>query len=273
VAGRVVRISLAPVKALGLVHPEAVDLTASGVAGDRRFWLVDADGRLVNGKVHPRLMQVRPAWDEETRRLALRFPSGAVVEGVVEPADRVDAVLYGVPHPSRRVPGPWQDALREFAGAPLTLLWAERGAVDRGSGRGWMSLVSRASLERLREEAGERRAVDGRRFRMLFEIDGVEAHEEDGWIGGRVQVGEAVVRPLGDVGRCVVTKCDPDSGVSDLDTLGALARYRREGRTEPLPLGIYGDVAVPGRVCVGDAVRPPAAELAGQPPGVIRPVS
>jgi MOSC domain-containing protein len=259
VAGRVVRISIAPVKALGLVHPEAVDLTARGVAGDRRFWLVSADGRLVNGKVHPRLMQVRPAWDEATRRLALRFPDGTAVEGVVEPGDRVDAELYGVPHPSRRVPGGWQDALSEFAGAPLTLLWAERGAVDRGSGRGWMSIVSRASLERLREEAGEQRQVDGRRFRMLFEIDGVEAHEEDGWIGGRVQVGGAVVAPLGDVGRCAVTKCDPDSGVSDLDTLGVLARYRREGRTEPLPLGVYGDVAVPGRVCVGDAVHPQAA--------------
>jgi hypothetical protein len=87
---------------------------------------------------------------------------------------------------------------------------------------------------------------------MLFEIDGVGAHEEDEWIGGRVQVGDAVIEPVGDVGRCVVTKCDPDTGVSDLDTLGALGRYRREGRTEPLPMGVYCDVLVPGRVRMGD---------------------
>jgi MOSC domain-containing protein len=259
-AGSVVRISIAPVKGLGLVHPAAVELTRRGVAGDRRFWLTTADGRLANGKPYPRLMQVRPEWDEDTRRLALRFPGGDVVSGVVEPGDPVQAVLWGEPHPSRRVAGPWQGALSEFIGVQLTLLWSEGGAVDRGTDRaGWMSIISRASLERLREMAGTSREVDGRRFRMLFEIDGVDAHQEDTWIGGRVAVGGAVVAPLGDVGRCAVTKCDPDTGASDLDTLGALAGYRREGRVEPLPFGVWGDVLVPGRVAVGDPVRPAVA--------------
>jgi uncharacterized protein YcbX len=255
VTARVVRISIAPVKALGLVHPEEVELGHAGVRGDRRFWLLTAEGRLVNGKIRPQLMQIRPAWDEETRRLALRFPDGQVVDGVVEPGDRVEATLYGDPHPSRSVPGPWQEAISELAGEPLTLLWSEGGAVDRGAGAaGWATIVSRASLERLRREAGADGPVDGRRFRMLFEIDGVAAHEEDGWLGGRVRVGEAVVAPVGDVGRCVVTSCDPDTGTSDLDTLGALARYRRTGQTEPLPFGVYADIAMPGRVRVGDPV-------------------
>ena len=48
--------------------------------------------------------------------------------------------------------------------------------------------------------------------------------------------------------------------MSDFDTLKLLAGYRREGVTEPLPFGVYCDVAVPGRVRVGDAVRP--AQLA-----------
>jgi len=255
VNGRVVRISIAPVKALGLVHPDEVELGMAGVRGDRRFWLVNEAGRLINGKTCPQLMQIRPAWDEDTRRLVLRYPDGAMVEGVVEPGPPVGAVLYGDPHPSLSVPGPWQEAISEFAGAPLTLLWSEGGAVDRGAGAGgWASIVSRASLERLRQEAGTAGPVDGRRFRMLFEIDDVSAHEEDGWIGGQVRVGEAVVAPVGDVGRCVTTTCDPDTGTSDLDTLGALARYRRTGRTEPLPLGVYCDVAVAGRVRVGDPV-------------------
>jgi uncharacterized protein YcbX len=90
---------------------------------------------------------------------------------------------------------------------------------------------------------------------MLFEIDGVEAHEEDGWLGKQVGIGDAVVVPLGDVGRCVITTCDPDTAVSDLDTLKVLAGYRREGAVEPLPFGVYCDVAVPGRVRVGDPVR------------------
>jgi uncharacterized protein YcbX len=253
VEGRVVRISIAPVKSLALTHPEEIELGAAGVAGDRRFWLVGDDGRLVNGKTHAALVRVRPDWDETTRRLALRFPDGEVVEGVVEPGETVAATLYGLHHRSRRVPGPWQEALSRFAGEPLTLLWSESGAVDRGVRGGAISLVSRASLERLRAEAGVD-AVDGRRFRMLLEIDGVGEHEEDAWIGRRVQVGDTVVVPTGDVGRCVVTTRDPDTGVVDLDTLGVLARYRREGLTEQLPMGVHGGVVVPGRVRVGDPV-------------------
>jgi uncharacterized protein YcbX len=254
VDARVKRISIAPVKALGLVHPEAVELGCSGVVGDRRLWLVTPGGRLVNGKTHPRLMQVRPVWDERTRRLALRFPSGELVDGIVEPGEPVEARLYGEAHPARAVPGQFEDALSAFAGEPLRLLWSEGGAVDRGGIRGWATLVSQASLEQLRQAAGAERPVDGRRFRMLLEIAGVGSHEEDAWIGARVRVGEAVLEPVGDVGRCVVTTCDPDTGVSDLDTLGALAGYRRNGRNEPLPLGVYCAVAEPGRVRVGDPV-------------------
>jgi uncharacterized protein YcbX len=261
--GRVARICIAPVKSLHVVSPDEVELTHAGVAGDRRFWLVDGNRRLVNGKGHPELMRVHPEWDEDSRRLALTFPDGSVVEGVVEPGEPFAAELYRTPHPSRLVPGPWQAALSEFAGEPLTLLWSERGAQDRGSDRGgWATLISRGSLEQLGAEAGAGEPVDGRRFRMLFEIDGVEPHEEDTWLGTRVAIGDAVVVPLGDVGRCVVTTCDPDTAVSDLDTLKALAGYRREGVREPLPFGVYCDVAVPGRVRVGDAVRP--AQLAVQ---------
>jgi len=255
--GRVARISIAPVKALHLVNPDSVELGTAGVAGDRRFWLVDGDGRLVNGKRYPQLMRVQPEWDEDSRRLALTFPDGSVVEGEVEPGETFEASLYRTPHPSRTVPGPWQAALSEFVREPLTLLWSEGGAQDRGNDRGgWASLISRGSLERLRAEAGAAEPVDGRRFRMLFEIDGVEPHEEDGWLGNRVEIGEAVVVPVGDVGRCAVTTCDPDTAVSDFDTLKLLAGYRPDGVTEPLPFGVYCNVAVPGRVRVGDAVRP-----------------
>jgi hypothetical protein len=244
------------VKALALVHPEEVEVDFAGVAGDRRFWIVDGDGRLANDKAIPQLLLVRAEWDEATRRLALVFPDGERVEGTVEPGRPVEATMYDQPHPSRAVPGPWQQALSEYAGQPLTLLWSERGAVDRGVGGGAATLVSRASLERMREEAGAAEPIDGRRFRMLFEIDGVGPHVEDEWIGNRVEVGDAVIAFTGDVGRCVVTKTNPETAAIDFDTLGTLAGYRREGRTEPLPFGVHGAVVQPGRVRVGDPVSP-----------------
>ena len=253
---RVVRISIAPVKALGLVHPDEVALGINGVVGDRRFWLRDASGRLFNAKREGRLLRVRPDWDESSRRLAFVFPDGLRVDGVVELGEEVDAVMYGTPRPSRRVVGPWQDAISEFVGRPLELLWSNDGGVDRLMDGGTVSLVSTGSLERLREEMGVAAPVDGRRFRMLFELDGVGPHEEDAWIGRRVQIGSAEVVVNGDVGRCVVTSRDPDTGVADLPTLATLAAYRREGRDEPLPFGVKGTVRTPGRVRVGDRAAP-----------------
>ena len=252
----VARLSVAPVKSLGLVHPEAIDLTADGVPGNRRFWLVDADGRLFNGKRNGPMVGIRPEWDEASRLLALTFPGGTRVEATVSLGERVDAIMYGHPHPSRRVLGPWEEAISDFVGLPLSLLWADDHAVDRGYRGGTISLVSRGSLERLAEEGGADSPLDGRRFRMLFEIDGVTAHEEDEWLGTQVRVGDATIQLNGDVGRCVVTTRDPELGVSDFDTLGTLARYRPDGRDEALPFGVYGTVAVPGRVGVGDPVQP-----------------
>ena len=254
--GRVVRISIAPVKSLGLVHPDEVDLDRHGVRGNRRFWLLDETGRLFNGKLGGPLVQIRPDWDEATRSLALTFPDGSRVEGTVELGDPVDAAMWEARPPSRRVLGPWEDAISGFVGRRLTLLWAEPHAVDRGYRGGTISLVSRASLARLGAEAGASGPVDGRRFRMLFEIDGVAPHAEDEWLGTHVRVGDATIVLNGDVGRCVVTTQDPDTGISNFDTLGVLARYRRDGRSERLVFGVYGSVAVPGRVRVGDVVAP-----------------
>jgi uncharacterized protein YcbX len=248
------------VKALHLVTLDEVEVGPAGVAGDRRFWLVDGDGRLANNKKRPQLLRVRPTWDEATRRLVLSFPDGSQVDGIVEPGEPVEAEMYGEPHPSRAVPGPWQDALSDYAEEPLTLLWSESGAVDRGIRGGAVTLISQGSLERLREKAGVPEAVDGRRFRMLFEIEGVDPHAEDEWFGRRVEIGEAVVAFVGDVGRCVVTKTNPDTGERDLETLDTLAAYRRDGRTEPLPFGMHGAVVQPGRVRVGDRVRPVVRE-------------
>lgn len=262
---RVTRISIAPVKSLGLVHPEEIEIGAHGVVGNRRFWLVDEDGRLFNNKRCGPLVRIRPEWDETTRMLALTLPDGTRVEGPVELGEPVDAEMYRHPHPSRRVVGPWQDAISEVAGEPLTLLWADDHATDRGYRGGDISLVSQASLERVANEGGGDAPLDGRRFRMLLEIDGVGAHAEDEWLGTQVQVGDAVLVLNGDIGRCVVTSHDPDTGVTDFDTLGTLARYRREGRSEPLPLGVYGAVAVPGRVRVGDPVVPLQGSLPVDP--------
>ena len=95
---------------------------------------------------------------------------------------------------------------------------------------------------------------------MLFEIDRVAAARR-----GRVdrprgsRVGDATVRFNGDVGRCVVTSREPETGAIDLPTLAALVRYRPKGRTEPLPFGIYGSWSYPaGCAWATQCLRRPA---------------
>jgi uncharacterized protein YcbX len=151
--------------------------------------------------------------------------------------------------------GPWSDALSELAGKPLRLVEPTTSGVDRGR-NGAATLLGTASLGALGEVLDVQR-VDGRRFRMNFGVDGLEPHEEDSWIGRRVAIGQAVVIAHGNVGRCVITKQNPDTALSDLDTLGGLAAYRADiETTEPLPFGIHAGVVQPGRVRVGDLVSP-----------------
>jgi uncharacterized protein YcbX len=255
--GSVAWITIAPVKALALVHRDEVELEPFGVRENRRFYLVDEDGRMVNGKVAGPLVRVVPDYDDRLGQLAFRFPDGAVVEGDVEVGDDVTTDFFGRPVAGRLVVGPWSDALSELAGRQLRLVRLERpgDGTDRGRGAG-VSLVATSSLEALAVAAGVER-VDGRRFRMLFGVDGVEAHAEDGWLGRRVRLGDAMIVLHGNVGRCVVTKQDPDTGVPDLDTLGVLAEYRGEvDTTERLPFGVWGEVVEPGRVRLGDLVEP-----------------
>jgi uncharacterized protein YcbX len=143
----------------------------------------------------------------------------------------------------------------EIAGQPVRLVEPEWPAPDRGRS-GATTLLATTSLDTLAGHLGVD-ALDHRRFRMNFGIEGLEPHEEDGWIGRRVRVGGAVVVPQGNVGRCAITTQNPDSGRPDLDTLGALASYRRDVETtEPLPFGVHAAVAEPGRVRVGDPVEP-----------------
>jgi uncharacterized protein YcbX len=244
--GSVAWISIAPVKGLGLCALEAADLTLEGVVENRRFHLIDERDRMVNGKRLGALVQVRPAYDDAAGRLALTFPDGTEASGPVELGEPVDSVFYGRRRAGHLVTGPFSEAVSDFVGHPLRLVRPERPSMAQDRGRGGaMSLLSTAALG----------AFDGRRFRMLFGIDGIAPHAEDDWVGYRVQVGEAIVRPTGHTGRCLVTSQDPDTGTADMDMLQHIRDTRPHDTSEPLPFGVHGSVAQAGRVAVGDPVR------------------
>jgi uncharacterized protein len=253
----VTSLAITPVKATRLHVVERVVLTPTGVRENRRFFLIDEGDRMINSKIEGKLQTVVADYSDAERRLKLTFPDGRTVEDDVRVGEAVTTRFFSEPKSARLVEGPWAAAISEHVGRTLRLVeGGEGGGTDRGV-EGAVSLISRASLARL-AEVGGLESVDPRRFRMMVEIEGVDAHAEDGWVGnGSVRIGEAVVAFAGHVGRCLITTRDPDTGVVDVPTLDILGSYRAAlGTTEPLPFGIWGQVVRPGAIAVGDEVAP-----------------
>lgn len=248
------RLSVAPVKGMALVHPDEISLEPFGVAANRRFFVVDEDGRRYGQIRDGTLVRIQPSYDETSGRLTLRFPDGTVVDGVPQLGETVVTDFYGRPVRGRVVDGEWSDAISRFVGRPLRLVRCDEPGAGVDRDLGTVTMLSDASLDELARQAHVD-GVDARRFRMLIGIAGCEPHEEDSWLGGRVRVGTAVVRLHEQVGRCAITTQNPDSGVPDLDTLREIKRYRGM-RDKDIDFGVFGEVEAPGPVRVGDAIEP-----------------
>jgi len=247
------RLSIAPVKGLALQHPDEVEITPTGVPQDRRFFLVNDRGKLLDGTRDGPLFGVHAECDADGTRLALRFPDGRVVEGPVELGNPAVTAFWERPVRGRVVLGPWSDALSDHLGQHVRL---QRAEMPGGGTDQWpVSIVSDASLEELARRSGAE-SIDGRRFRMLVQVAGSHPHEEDEWIGGVVRIGGARVRVTKQDSRCRMTTRNPDTGVRDFDTLRAIKEYRGVRNGEAIDFGVYAEVVEPGRVRVGDSVEP-----------------
>lgn len=270
---KITALQTTPVKGAMLDHPATIEIGPHGVATNRRFFLIDDRGLMFNGKRNGRLARVQAAYDPESGRLSLELPGGETVTGVPTPVGApIETSFYGRPVAGHAVAGPFSQALSGYLDQPVRLLASDRpgDAIDVHP----VTIISSASIAALAERL-RGVEIDRRRFRMLVEVDGVEAHAEDGWIGREVQLGDAVVRVEGPVPRCVVTTHDPDTGVRNADTLRAILQYRgaRVGDDLATPVahlpdngkavfGVYATVVTPGAGRVGDIVSVRAARAA-----------
>ena len=251
----VTRLNVTPVKSTALHHPEQIRLEPFGAVGNRDFYFVDRDGRLFGGSKLGPLVQIRADHDRERNVLSLRFPDGTLVEGsAVADGEALETNFYGRPVAAREVEGPWSKALSRYTGRDIRLLRVDR--TGDGNDVGTVTLVSTASVEELARQGEAGEALDPARFRMTLEIDGCAPHEEDGWGGREVRVGEAIIRVGEPVPRCVVTTQDPNTGLRDFPTLSVIKRYRGVTPDRGLIFGVYADVVQSGLVSVGDLLEP-----------------
>ena len=127
---------------------------------------------------------------------------------------------------------PWSsdaaaDAIRDVAGENAGLVEAENGhAFDLAP----LLVVTDGAIAQL--------GYDRRRFRA-----------EQGWIRGRLQVGEALLFVREGCERCVITTIDPDTTEVDPEVL------RRTRLEAGGMMGVYCSVLQPGVVAVGDPVK------------------
>ena len=237
----VARLLHTPVKSLRMRDVAALEVGPHGVVDDRVFFLLDERGSSIRHARRLPLCRATAAYGDGV--LTIHLPDGSSVSGETPLGSRFEAGWdLDLQVPAHVVEGPWAEALSEFAGEPVRLA---RVADDRGGWSGFpVSVIGESSIDAL--GLGP---IDPRRFRMLVQVAGAVPFAEDGWVGGDVRIGGAVVRVLEECVRCAVTTVDPETGERDVDSLRAMVAAKGAPN-----LGVYCEVVEPGPVRVGDAV-------------------
>ena len=279
---RVASIHIYPLKA-----GRAVDLSESavepwGLAGDRRWLVVDGAGRFISQREEPALAGVIAA-----------YPAAGADQVTADHPLPTDAItLSAAGHPPLKVAMPWPDddtemvpvavwesRLRAAAAGQEADDWLgrlldrdarlvylddpTRREVDQDYGDpadrvsfadGYpLLLTSAGSLEAL----GDWLAEDGHppvpmnRFRPSVVVEGARAWAEDGW--RRIRIGTVTFRVVKPCGRCVVTTIDQATGQRGRQPLELLGRRRRFGQQLVFGQNLIPDA--PGSIRVGDPVQ------------------
>ena len=254
-------IFISPVKSLSLLKPKSVTVGYSGIVEDRRFHLVDSEGRLLTQRQKGCLALVQARYSVDSEELTLQFPDGSCLEGQTELGEALATVIWGRKVSCREVVGEWSARLSSFCDSPVRLVKTD--APGDSYDEYPVSLLSQASIDRLGDYlienlasgSGDTPKFEGRRFRPNFLIDGCSPHEEDFWLGGVVQIGSDLrVKLMAPDPRCAITTLDPDTGERDFNVPKLLQRYRPNSSAPYF--GVYGSVVATGVVSIGDTVIP-----------------
>ena len=89
---------------------EAVTLERAGVPENRRFYLVDERGTMVNGKVIGELSRMISEYRDEDGTLTVILPGGERVTATVDTGAEIDARFFSMTLRARLVVGPWSQA-------------------------------------------------------------------------------------------------------------------------------------------------------------------
>jgi uncharacterized protein YcbX len=259
-----VALHVYPIKsARGIDLTEAV-VEPWGLAGDRRWMLVDETGRFLSQRKEPRLATVTVR-QEPDGALVARAPS--MDELRIEPITEVRLTPVSVWESELDAALAADDAQTWFGkllGTDVRLVHLDdptrrrpdqsyADAADRVSfADGFpLLLTTTGSLEALNALMDEPLPMN--RFRPNVVVDEQIGWAEDTW--RRVRIGAVTFRVVKPCGRCVITTTDQRTGERGHEPLRALGRHRRFGKSLVFGQNLVPD-PVPGEpstIRVGDA--------------------
>jgi uncharacterized protein YcbX len=236
-----------PVKSCRGQRLETAVVERWGLAGDRRWMLVDDTGETVTAREHKEMLLIQPRLRADGGLEASAPPDSDLEDLVVPPplGGRVAKVtVFGrAPFGATRA-GDEADAwFSKVLGEPVRLVFADdpnrRQANPEYAGPGVpmhfgdaypLLLATEASLAALNELiAAGPRADEGPlpmvRFRPNLVVAGGPPWVEDGW--RRIRVGEAEFRVVKGCDRCAIPTTDDQTGVRRKEPTYTLAQHRR----------------------------------------------
>jgi hypothetical protein len=254
-----------PVKSCHRVVHQDVTVEPWGFADDRRWLVLDADGEMLTQRQEPAMVRIKPVADGDTLRLTATGHPDLIVESTA--GDLVDMRLFAEPvrlSPVGEAADAWLSVVLD---RKVRLMWLDdpgRRPVDPAYGRpddrvnladGFpVALGNTASLNALNDLLLEADSDEGpipmTRFRPNIEIAGAAPWAEDGWVGGRIRVGDVVFRAPTGIARCVITTTDQDTGVRGREPLRILGRHRNVNQGLRFCLALIPEAR--GTIAVGD---------------------
>ena len=260
-----------PIKGCRRLDHDAAAVEPCGLAGDRRWMVIDPDGIGNTQRSVPQLTQLRaiPA-DGGLVLTAPGAPTHTITTPVDGPKEYVRVFTSKPAVPARMA----DDAgwFERFLGRPARLVWLGEPTVrtmathaqpgDRVSfADGYpILLTSTASLASLGDwllEDGDE-PVPMTRFRPNIVVAGAPPWAEDKWLGGRLRIGGTIFRAAKSCTRCVVTTIDQETGETGRQPLRALGRHRRFDNGLLFGINLIPDVGAGenGHIRVGDELLP-----------------
>ena len=267
---RVASLHTYPVKGCHRLDHDEARVEPWGLAGDRRWMIIDADGVGVTQRETTALVRLRPR--PRAGGLVLRAadrPDLDVAEPVDGPAATVRIFRTEEAVPARLAGAGAAAWLTGLLGRPVRLAWlddptarpvtkAPAGApIEPGDTVGFadahpLLLANVASLDALNDWLDE--PVPVARFRPNIVVAGAAPWAEDDWIGRRVVIGAVPFRVVKPCDRCVLTTVDPETGEKGRQPLRVLGEHRRFPGGLMFAVNLIPDAR--GTVSVGDEVVP-----------------